>query len=376
MKTQVHKVVFFAPRFHSNQVDLVRKLIEKKHFVSFLVLNSSSSEDHSQVSPRILSGTKLGNYLNKKFNPSSDPAKKSSYCVPSPFEIWAELNKFKPTVAILRGFLSPYILIALPWLLIHGVRIIIYTQGPQFRNAAPIKLRVFWFLAFKIFRFKWFTTVERIIGSCPAGGVSHSQMEFIPFFKEVNPLGLNRGYNKPIHFLSIGKYVTRKNLKNLILAFVDASLDSDAILTVVGEKTTKAHEDLYQDLQSLVISLKMNDRIFLKYNIPYQEIQKLYLNCSVFVLPSYSEPASVSQVEAMSAGLPIICNKDNGTAHYIIDGVTGLLVDGDVASIRSAIKVYLESPDLIHQHGQAGYKRLCTEYSTETCYQKLFKLFS
>ena len=48
------KIAFLAPRYHTNQISLVKYLLKKKNQVSFYVTRVGKSEDHSSLKPSIL----------------------------------------------------------------------------------------------------------------------------------------------------------------------------------------------------------------------------------------------------------------------------------------------------------------------------------
>lgn len=90
---------------------------------------------------------------------------------------------------------------------------------------------------------------------------------------------------------------------------------------------------LIQDLD-LFLYVKL-----LGYRSDIQEILKV---SDLFVFPSYREGLSVSLMEAMIAGLPIICSKIRGNTDLIYEGMGGYLVepddiDGLVASIEKMV---------------------------------------
>ena len=49
------KIAFLAPRFHTNQIALVKYLLKSKNQVSFYVTRIGKSEDHSSIKPKIIS---------------------------------------------------------------------------------------------------------------------------------------------------------------------------------------------------------------------------------------------------------------------------------------------------------------------------------
>ena len=53
------------------------------------------------------------------------------------------------------------------------------------------------------------------------------------------------------------------------------------------------------------------------YNLNHQETLDKIKDCDIFLLLSDSEPASISNIEAMAFGKPIIIKSGNGTANYL-----------------------------------------------------------
>lgn len=368
------RFLFLAPRFHSNQADLVRKLQEEGHDVAFVVVSTNKSEDHRRVSPRVLSKTAVGERLNAWLNPSRDPAATAVFAVPSVAELWAHLREIDPDVVIVRGFLGPYLLLALPWLLLSRCRIVLYSQGAKHR-AAPSKLRrLAMFTALSVLRLRWFTTVDRYALDDARVSDLHPRLVFIPFFKYAEPGAEQRTYRERPRFLAVAKYNRRKNLSALVEAFAMAPAHDDVTLTIIGENSRAEHREVLARLRDQVRSLGLEQRVVLLENIAYEEVQRLYLDYDVFVMPSYAEPASISQIEAMAHGLAVVCNRDNGTAHYINDGVSGSLVDGDAPSLSAAISKYVADPTLAARQGRAGLARIQGAYSIDSSYRLLLRL--
>lgn len=70
-------------------------------------------------------------------------------------------------------------------------------------------------------------------------------------------------------------------------------------------------------------------------------------NCTVFVLPSYSEGFSMSILEALTLGKPLVCTPVGALGEIIKDGVNGLLVaPGDLEAFAAAIDRLLSDLNL------------------------------
>ena len=74
-----------------------------------------------------------------------------------------------------------------------------------------------------------------------------------------------------------------------------------------------------------------------------QNIADFYSAADIFVFPSFREGLSVSLMEAMASGLPVICSKIRGNTD-LIDDQGGLFFEpGEVASIGNAIQKMIKA---------------------------------
>lgn len=76
-------------------------------------------------------------------------------------------------------------------------------------------------------------------------------------------------------------------------------------------------------------------------------IEDVYRAADIFVFPSLQEGLPVALMEAMAAGLPILCSRIRGSRDLVRDGVEGLLVDPhDVHGLAHAISRMAACPEL------------------------------
>lgn len=88
---------------------------------------------------------------------------------------------------------------------------------------------------------------------------------------------------------------------------------------------------------------------------------KLYKAADVFVFPSFREGLSVSLMEAMACGLPIICSKIRGNVDLVEDGVGGFhFVPNDVDGLIQNLKNTIDDSENAVQMGDANKEKIKT----------------
>ena len=136
--------------------------------------------------------------------------------------------------------------------------------------------------------------------------------------------------------LSVGELNKNKNHETVIRAV--SKLNNPKICYVICGKG-----DLEGQLRELVASLGMERQVKL---LGFRtDVSEIYQVADMFVFPSFREGLSVSLMEAMAAGLPVVCSDIRGNSDLIEDGKGGYLVKSDdVEGFAEAIgKVICES---------------------------------
>ena len=149
-------------------------------------------------------------------------------------------------------------------------------------------------------------------------------------FFQTSPLGKK---TENFMFSSIGSLLYGKGFDLLIEAFsIVCKVDERIYLTIIGEGEER------EKLQDRIDQLGLSDNIFLVGQKTKCEIVQLLNNSSAFILPSRSENFSVSVLEALAVGLPVIATLCGGIRECINDS-NGLLVPiEDVNSLSDAMK--------------------------------------
>jgi glycosyltransferase involved in cell wall biosynthesis len=99
--------------------------------------------------------------------------------------------------------------------------------------------------------------------------------------------------------------------------------------------------------------------------------RELLSRASLFVLPSASENYGIAAVEAMNAGLPVIVTSGCGLADFIKRNASGIVTDGSVTSLRSALARLAADQALARGMGEAGRRAVRRELSIDTFGERL-----
>lgn len=106
-------------------------------------------------------------------------------------------------------------------------------------------------------------------------------------------------------------------------------------------------------LRSLCRDLGLCDTVrFLGFR---NDIPEICLASDIFVFPSYREGLPVSVMEAMCAGLPIVCSAVRGNVDLVKDGIGGFLHDpDDVDGFAKSIERLIVDSDLRNEMGRTN----------------------
>jgi glycosyltransferase involved in cell wall biosynthesis len=151
--------------------------------------------------------------------------------------------------------------------------------------------------------------------------------------------------------LFVGRLRYYKGLDTLIRALPGIA----ARLLVVGIGPME------QEWKTLAAQMGIGDKITWLGEVPDADLPALYHAADLFVLPAShsSEAFGLVQVEAMAAGLPVVCTElGTGTSYVNQNGVTGLVVPPlDADALREAINHLIANPDIRRSMGEAARLR-------------------
>lgn len=132
----------------------------------------------------------------------------------------------------------------------------------------------------------------------------------------------------------------------------------DARLVLLGDGPLRA------ELETQARTLGLADHVTFAGQVP--DARALLSAGDIALLSSISEGLSVSLLEAMAAGLPVVATDVGGNPELVVNGETGLLTPkGDDAALSDALLSLLGNADRRATMGDAGRKRVVERFSAE-----------
>jgi len=106
------------------------------------------------------------------------------------------------------------------------------------------------------------------------------------------------------------------------------------------------------------------DRVLLLGAVPNVDMPPVYRAADISVLPSLAEATSISGLEAMATGLPLVGTRVGGIPAIIADGETGLLVaPRQPEEMAAALRRLMADQAMRERLGAAARKRVELEFS-------------
>jgi phosphatidylinositol alpha-1,6-mannosyltransferase len=145
--------------------------------------------------------------------------------------------------------------------------------------------------------------------------------------------------NKKI-IISVGRLVHRKGQDKLIEAMPMIIKNiPNAHLLLVGEGPYRGH------LENLVRKLNLQENVTFAGRILFDKLPSYLSAADLFAMPSRSryfglevEGLGIVYLEASACGIPVVAGNSGGAPDAVLDGITGLCVDGtNVEQIASAV---------------------------------------
>lgn len=168
--------------------------------------------------------------------------------------------------------------------------------------------------------------------------------------------------------LHVGRLVHRKGQDILLEALPEVlRKHPDAHVLLIGQGPYKKH------LEKLVSKYQLSNFVTFIGRVQYAELPRYFSAGDIFVAPSRSrfgglevEGLGIVYLEASACGLPVIAGKSGGAPDAVVEGVTGITVDGtDAIQVSREIIRLLDNPVKAREMGIAGRKWIIENWRWE-----------
>jgi glycosyltransferase involved in cell wall biosynthesis len=149
------------------------------------------------------------------------------------------------------------------------------------------------------------------------------------------------------YLLHVGTIQPRKNLVRLLDAF--AALPDPNLHLVLAGKNGWLAAEIWQHAKAL----GLNERLHWLAYVPDADLPRLYAHAQAFVFPSLFEGFGFPVLEAMAAGVPVVCS-DGGALPEVVGDAALVVPAQDTAALQTALGRVLTQPNIRAALQQAG----------------------
>jgi phosphatidylinositol alpha-1,6-mannosyltransferase len=166
--------------------------------------------------------------------------------------------------------------------------------------------------------------------------------------------------------VSVGRLSRRKGFDQVIRCLPELlkrGVDARHVIIGVGDDR--------EYLATLARETGVADRVLLVGAVTTEELPRWYNAADVVAMPNRdidgdTEGFGMVFIEAAACGKPALAGMAGGTGAAVIDGVTGLRVDGaSIDAIAEALVRLLDAPDLARALGENGHRRAVADLSRQ-----------
>lgn len=185
----------------------------------------------------------------------------------------------------------------------------------------------------------------------------------LPFYPKEMPVTRKK------RVIAVGRYFDEKGYDMLLKAWaLVEKMNADWELIIYGDGNKPYYEKIASSLNLNMKRCRLNDSI--------SDVQKEYLNSSLFVCTSRFEGFGMGIVEAMACGLPVVAFDCLwGPRSIITDGEDGLLVEnGNIEKMADTILSLINHPQRISEMGKNARKNV-QRFNIDTVAKKWKRLF-
>jgi glycosyltransferase involved in cell wall biosynthesis len=171
------------------------------------------------------------------------------------------------------------------------------------------------------------------------------------------------------YVLFVGKLSRRRHIPELLQAFREISAEVPHRLLLAGPNL------LHLDVEGLIAELGLEGRVLYHGFVPDADVPLLYAGAGLFVLASEGEGFSLTTLEAMQSGVPVI-TLDRPNMVEVTEGAAYLVPDGRTETLTGAMRAVLGNATLHSDLRHRGLARTRVLTWSHTAQQSLDVLWA
>lgn len=204
---------------------------------------------------------------------------------------------------------------------------------------------------------------------CVPNGLNMEEFENLPDKSKLQSLYPQIKDKRVILFL--GRIHPKKGLDVLAKALGKVAREQgDVCLLIAGP-----NNDGYQtQVEKILAAEGVLDKVIFTGMLTGSQKLAALSGADIFVLPSHSEGFSMSTLEAMACGLPVVITKD---CHFeeVEQMQAGKVIDGNLAELSEALIQLLADRPLCEKMGKAGKKLVTDKYTWDKAADKMIDCY-
>ncbi len=170
--------------------------------------------------------------------------------------------------------------------------------------------------------------------------------------------------------LCVARFTPQKGLDSFLKAcriLKDRGVNFKA--RIVGEGPLK------KSLQDDIIKLQLEDNVLMADIVPQKELNRLYAESYLCILPSIEEGFGLVLVEAQLCRRPVVGTRSGGITDIIEDGESGLLVPPkDHQSLAQAMERIMTDKQLAERLAEGGYRSALAKFSPQAVLRRYLEV--
>lgn len=175
------------------------------------------------------------------------------------------------------------------------------------------------------------------------------------------------GLTNEFTILTVAEIIKRKNYETMVRAIAELK-DVNLKFLICGRGRDK------EKIDELISTLQINEKVdFLGFR---KDINDVMIASDMFLLPSYQEGLTLSIIEALHFGLPVVTSSARGNRDLIEDGLGGFVCDpDDHITISKKILQLMKDEELRKNMGMHNLS-ISSDYDIEVVQKQLEEIYN